>query len=136
LEFGTFLHAQPALLGAARNFSMSEYFDPPNETKMKTLILGAEAQPLPGGRYLIKQMRLELFTETGVRQMIVEAPECVYDGAKRTADSAGPMHAFSDDENLSLTGVGFLWRQDDSKITISNKVHTVIRNTGKISDQR
>ena len=107
---------------------MSEYHDSPNETRMKSLINGSEAQPQPGGRYLIKQLRLELFDESGVKQMTIVAPECLYDGVKRTANSPGPLHMESGDGLMSIDGVGFLWRQDESTLTISNQVHTTIHD--------
>jgi hypothetical protein len=114
-------------VGTASNFTMSEYYDAPNEKQMKSLILGAEAQPQPGGRYLIKGLHLELFTEKGERQMIVEAPECVYDGAKRMANSSGRLQAQSGDGRFFVEGEGFLWRQDAVTLTISNRVHTTLR---------
>jgi lipopolysaccharide export system protein LptA len=130
LEFGALpvATAQPTFEGKASNFTMSEYFDAPNETQMKSLITGAEAQPQPGGRYLIKGLRLELFGEKGERQMTVEAPECVYDGAKRLANSSGRMQAKTGDGRYSIEGEGFLWQQDTSSINISNHVHSVIRS--------
>lgn len=122
-------------MGTASKFTMSEYHDAPNETRMKSLIKGLEAQPLPGGRYLIKQLRLELFDESGKPQAIVEAPECVYDAVKRTADSGGELRVDSGDGALSIQGTGFLWRQDESTLTISNKVHTTIRDMKRPSDK-
>ena len=118
------LDAQPAVIGPASHFTMSEYFDPPHETQMKSLITGAEAQPLPGGRFLIKELRLELFNESGKVETVVEAPECVYDVVNRTADSPGHLSMHSGDGRYSMQGEGFLWRQDAGSITISNKFHT------------
>ena len=127
--------AQPAFVGKASNFTLTEYNDPPNETHLKSRINGVEAQPQAGGRYLITQLRLELFDENGVQQMIIEAPECLYDGVKRTAASAGPLHMESGDGKMSIDGVGFLWRQDAATLTISNQVHTTIRDVKRSPDQ-
>ena len=120
--------AQPTLLGTATNFTMSEYFAPPHDLQMKSLVSGREAQPQTGGRYLIKGLRIETFDEQGTQQAVVEAPECVYDGTTRTARSAGRLRAVSTQGQFIVTGEGFLWRQDDSMLLISNRVHTIVRD--------
>ena len=63
--------AQPALFGTATNFTMSEYYAPPHDTQMNSLITGREAQPQPGGRYLIKGLRIETFDEAGGKESVV-----------------------------------------------------------------
>ena len=87
---------------------------------------GAEAQPLPGGILIIKQLKLETFHTNGTPQAVVEAPECIYDTVNDTANSAGHLHLQNGDGTLRTDGDGFLWRQEDSSLTISNHVHTVI----------
>ena len=116
-------------------FTSVEYFPQPNQTRMKTRLAGAEAQPLPGGLLVIKQLKLETFTTNGSPQAVVEAPECVYDTVHNTASSAGHLRLQSGDGKIRTEGDGFLWRQNDSFLTISNHVHTVIEtgpemNTG------
>jgi len=116
-------------------FTSAEYFGQPNQTQMKSRLSGAEAQPLPGGLLVIKQLKLETFTTNGSPQAIVEAPECVYDMRNGMANSAGHLQLQSGDGKMRIEGDGFLWRQNDSFLTISNHVHTVIEtgpemNTG------
>jgi hypothetical protein len=120
----------------ASNFTMVEYRDPPFETRMKSLITGAEAQPLPGGLYFIKKLKLELYSESGELQMVVEAPQCVYDGAEREARSPGYFKARSGDGQYHVEGEGFLWRQDASTLTISNQVHTIIREAAQKTNEK
>jgi hypothetical protein len=107
-------------------FTSVEYFAQPNQTQMKSRLSGAEAQPLPGGLLVIKHLKLETFNTNGSPQAIVEAPECVYDTQHNTANSAGHLQLQSGDGKFRTEGDGFLWRQDDSFLTISNHVHTVI----------
>jgi hypothetical protein len=107
-------------------FTSVEYFPQPNQMRMKTRLAGAETQPLPGGLLVIKQLKLETFTTNGSPQAVVEAPECVYDTVHNTASSAGHLRLQSGDGKIRTEGDGFLWRQDDSFLTISNHVHTVI----------
>jgi hypothetical protein len=112
--------------GHTRDFTYVEYYTQPNPTQMKSRLSGAEAQPEPGGLLVIKQFKLETFKTNGSPQAIVEAPECVYDTLHNTANSAGHLQLQSGDGKIRTEGDGFLWRQDDSFLTISNHVHTVI----------
>ena len=107
-------------------FTSVEYFAQPNQTQIKSRLSGAEAQPLPGGLLVIKQLKLETFNTNGSPQAIVKAPECVYDTQHNTANSAGHLLLQSGDGKIRTEGDGFLWRQDDSFLTISNHVHIMI----------
>ncbi len=109
-------------------FTSVEYFEQPNQTRMKSRLSGTEAQPLPGGLLVIKQLKLETFSPGGDTNVIVTAPECVYDTQHNSANSAGHLQLQSGDGKIRTDGDGFLWRQDDSFLTISNHVHTVIES--------
>lgn len=113
-------------------FTSVEYFPQPNQTRMKSRLAGAEAQPLPGGLLVIKQLKLETFTTNGSPQAVVEAPECIYDTVHDMANSAGHLQLQSGDGKIRTEGDGFLWRQDDSFLTISNNVRTAIENSPAI----
>lgn len=128
--------AQTTFAGSAGNFTMNEYYDPPYEHRMKSLITGVEAHPQPGGRHRIKGLRIELYDENGKQDMIVEAPECVYDSVKRLAHSPGRIKAWTGDGQFYIEGEGFLWRQDASTITISNQVRTIIRDVSRATLQQ
>jgi len=118
--------AQPAAASHATDFTNVEYYAQPNQTQMKSRLTGAEAQPLAGELLIIKQLKLEMFSTNGHPQAVVEAPECVYDMRNNTANSAGHLQLQSGDGKIRTEGDGFLWRQDDSFLTISNHVHSVI----------
>lgn len=121
--------AQPAMAGHANGFTSAEYFAPPNETRVKSRMSGAEAQPLAGGQLAVKQLKLETFSTNGTPLVVVEAPECVYDMTSRTANSAGHVQLRNGDGKLRMEGDGFLWRQDDSSLTISNHVDSVVKTS-------
>ena len=127
---GAWAQAQPSI-GTASDFSTSDYFDPPHESQVRSLITGAEAQPQPGGRYLVKKLKIETFRETGEREIVVEAPECLYDSSKRLASSPGHLQVHTGDGRYFVEGEGFLWRQSESHLTISNRVRTVIHDLPK-----
>lgn len=114
--------------GKIKNFTVPEYFEPPHETQVKSLFHGAEAEPQTNGLYLITQIKLETFSEDGVKQMHAEALHCIYDANDHSASSAGPMQAQTADGKFFVEGVGFLWRQTNSSLIISNRVHTVLRD--------
>ena len=93
---------------------------------MKSRLSGAEAQPLAGGLLAIKQLKLEMFNTNGVLEMVVKAPDCVYDTQSGTASSAGHLRVESADGKSHVEGDGFLWRQASQLLTISNNVQSVI----------
>lgn len=114
--------------GHASDFTSVEYFDAPRQQQMKTRLSGAEAQPLAGGLLVIKKLKLETFGMDGKTEYIVEAPDCVYDTMQRTAGSPGHLKFQTGDGKFRVEGDGFLWRQNDSFLTISNHVQTTIEN--------
>jgi hypothetical protein len=122
------LHAQQTLpLGAnASDFSSIEYFDEPNQQQPKSEISGASAQPIEGGLLLIKQVKLEKFLVTGKSQFVVTAPECIFNPMNGQASSPGEVHMQTGDGQLRIDGQGFLWRQNESFLIISNHVQTIV----------
>lgn len=126
LSFGS--RAQENANGQANNFTTVEYFDAPHQQQMKSRLSGAVAQPQPGGLLLIKQLKLETFDVEGEPEIIVTAPECVYDTLNATASSPGHLAVETGNGNFRVEGDGFLWRQSDEFLTISNHVSTVIQN--------
>ena len=128
------VHAQPkpVRIGAASDFSTSIY-DPTNQSKLLANVTAAEAEPLADGQFRLKKLKIEAFGDTGERELIVEAPDCVYDSVKQTARSPGALHVESGDGGLVLEGEGFLWEQKLLRLIVSNRVHTTLsdRKTGK-----
>jgi len=122
---------QPEGVQHASNFTSVEYFEPPDQQQMKSRLSGAEAHPQPGGLLVIQPLKLETFTVDGKPELIVRAPECVYDTFNHMASSPGHLKAQTGDGKFRVEGDGFVWRQSDSFLTISNNVHTVIENTLK-----
>src|ERR1044071_3653831 len=79
---GARAYSQASRLGTAEGFDASEYYEAPNSTKLKWRITGAKAQPKDRDRVLLSVMQLQMFTVTGERKLVVDAPECLYDPAK------------------------------------------------------
>jgi hypothetical protein len=118
--------AQTNLVGHASNFTSVEYYPAPNQQQIKSRLSGAEAQPLPGGLLAIKQLKLETFAPDGKSEIVVNAPECLYDQLGGTASSAGRLQVQYQEGKIRVEGEGFLWRQSDSSLTISNRISTVL----------
>ncbi|MFO1478419.1 MAG: hypothetical protein U1F98_17440 [Verrucomicrobiota bacterium] len=123
-------HAQGSARTRVNDFAVPENYPPPHETQLKSLLKGKQAEPLEDGRILILSAELQTFSETGVRQMLVEAPNCVFDPAKKTVSSAGPLSVRYGDGQFRLEGEGFLYQEDG--LIVSNQVHTSIRNVRNI----
>jgi hypothetical protein len=128
LSFAAISSAQQETAGNANNFSTVEYYDAPHEQQMKSRLSGSEAQPQPGGLLAIKQLKLETFDVDGKPGIVASAPECVYDTLNAVASSPGHLEVQTGDGKFRVEGEGFLWRQNDSFLTISNNVHSVIEN--------
>jgi hypothetical protein len=128
--------AQPALSGNATDFTSVEYYPAPDQAQIKLRLSGAEAAPLPGGLLVIKQFKLELFSTNGEPQAVVDAPECTYDSMHGQANSAGKLFVRNGDGKIQIQGMGFLWRQADAFLTISNDVRTEIENDVKSGKNR
>jgi hypothetical protein len=122
------VHAQQNGVQQANNFTSTEYYGPTNQQQIKSILSGAEALPQPGGLLIIKQLKLEMFNPEGRLEWIVNAPECVYDTFKGVANSSGHLEVRSGDGKFRTEGDGFLWRQSEQKLNISNNVCTVIEN--------
>ncbi len=131
-KFGTALMMLVGLVGASgqvsmevKGFKVTEYFAPPYEKQLKSVLEGARAQPQPDGRTLVIGSKLQTFNENGDPELVVETPECMQDPKSHAVSSAGPLHAHTADGKFSIEGEGFLCQQTNSSLFISNHVHSV-----------
>jgi lipopolysaccharide export system protein LptA len=115
---------QPVVSG--RGFRLSEYYDPPNETKMKSSVEGAKAELGPDGRYLVTEAKWRTFRTNSEVELVAEAPQCLYDRSRRTISSPGPLRVQIADGKFSIEGEGFLYQQTNSALLVSNRVHTIL----------
>jgi hypothetical protein len=118
--------AQQNTSGHASDFTSVEYYEAPHQQQIKSRLSGAEALPEPGGLLVVKQLKLETFDLNGKPEIVVDAPECTYDMLNGVANSPGHLQLRIGDGKIRTEGDGFLWRQTNSFLTISNHVRTVI----------
>ncbi len=111
-------------------FSSEQYFEPPNEQKLKLRFSGASVDPLPDGLQEISQARIEMFNTNGLPRAIAETPKCEFSLFEGVGSSSGALKLKSADGKFYLEGDGFLWRQKEMSLVISNHVHTVLKLRG------
>lgn len=122
------VRAQLPPTGYITNFSSVVYYEPPNDQQVKMRLSGAEAASLPDALVDLKKMKVEKFDPGGKLEAVVEAPQCYYSLLDGVANSAGHLELKSGDGKFRIRteGDGFLWRQNEQSLSISNRVHTVI----------
>src|SRR3954467_8415298 len=98
--------AGPPPASRVRGFRVPQFFESPHETKMKSLLEGAEAEPQPGGLIRIANFRLQTFNEQGENTMTVRSPHCIFDSTKQTVSSDGPLEVRTTDGKLLVEGEG------------------------------
>ncbi len=104
------------------------HFPPPHERQMQSLLRGGEARPLPGERYRCSAgVELDTFLKTGETNLVVQTPECIVDERHQAVNSPGPLKVQSAGGRFVIEGTGFLWRQTNSSLFISNDVHTIVQ---------
>jgi lipopolysaccharide export system protein LptA len=120
-------HAPGQTAGEVKGYKYDEYYPPPHETQMKSRLEGARAQLQSDGRtFLVTGTKLQTFSESGARELIIETPRCTYDSSRKTVSSSGPLYTQTADGKYSIEGEGFLWQATNSSLFISNHVHSVI----------
>jgi hypothetical protein len=79
---GTNAAARTGTAGVTRGFKVPDY---DAENKLKSMLSGEEARPLPEERFQILGLHVETYDAAGKPELIVEAPECVFDRKQRVA---------------------------------------------------
>ncbi|SVD91970.1 uncharacterized protein METZ01_LOCUS444824, partial [marine metagenome] len=98
--------------------------------RLRSLLTGDSMEPQGPGRMLVRGVRLETYAyNDGQRivDLIIEAPECLFDARTRIASSSGPMTATRAGGDLSLKGVGFEWQQQTLRLVVHNDVRTILK---------
>ncbi len=112
-----------------KGFKVAEPHASPYETRMKSLLEGGKGLPLGGSIILLsEEVTLRTFSITNTPQIVVKCRECFYNSTNHEVNSAGPIHMQTADGKFQIEGTGFLWRQTNSSLVISNNVHTLIQS--------
>ncbi len=98
--------------------------------RLRSLLMGDSMEAKGPGLMVVRGVRLETYVYDGEQRivdLIVEAPECLFDLRNRVVSSSGPVKATRSDGGLRLNGVGFEWKQRVSKLVVHSNVRTVLR---------
>src|ERR1043165_7743136 len=85
--------AQTVTAVTATNPKYPEYFDAPYQSQLRSLVQGSKAEKLGESQVQIWDAKVQQFQTNGQTELLIEAPQCVYDRVARTVTSAGPLHA-------------------------------------------
>lgn len=124
---GAAVQTQQFAPSVAKGYSVPEYYPPTNQTQLRSLLKGAEATLRPGEPVRLRQVTVERFLVTGVREMLIEVPESSFDYTTHEAWSPGPLKVQFQEGRFTLEGEGFRWQQTNALLVISNRVRTDIR---------
>jgi hypothetical protein len=131
------VHAQtnaPVLRPAANNMSPSDAgtlqgFTVPEYNADGQLIwqmFGESARvELVGGKVEVRGMRLELY-QKGTLDATMRSPVCLFDRSSKTASSDDAVEIVS--TNMTVTGKGFEWNSNDSRMRIRSDATMTILN--------
>ncbi len=115
----------PALQKAVvENPQYPEFYDPPFQSQLRSLVQGAHAETLGSNQLLITQAKVQNYRTNGEVEFTGEAPQCTYDREAHSVTSPGPIRLQTGDGKLVIQGTGFRWIQTNTTLFISNAVHT------------
>lgn len=114
------------LSGIQKGFKAAEFFGPPNETRMQSLLQAEKVQPFSEKLFLLSGLTLQTYRENGEPELLIKAPQCLYDRDAKSASSPGPLRVTTADGKFSIEGEGFSLLQTSSSLNISNRVRTII----------
>jgi hypothetical protein len=108
-----------------------DYYPPPHQLQVRSFLEAAASEMGPNGTAIFHDAKLQTFHENGSKEMIVSAPQCLYDYARRTINSTGALQVETWDERqnaLLVQGTnGFYWQQTNALLIVSNKQITTVR---------
>jgi len=124
------LMAQPFKGGSGSNYVIRLYYPKPDYAQVKYELTGREAVSLTNGapgRIALTQLRIAQFSVKGERELLIEAPGCIYDDNTKEASSSGRLQIEYGKGQLRLGGEGFLWQHQSQSLVISNDVNATVR---------
>ncbi|MCX6997580.1 MAG: LPS export ABC transporter periplasmic protein LptC [Kiritimatiellaeota bacterium] len=94
--------------------------------RLKSQMFGDLAKSLPDGHIEITGLKIEFYEGTQVN-LRVTAPLCLFDRARNTAQSEGPVRITRD--NMVITGTGFQFNKQDDRFKILSQAKVVLKET-------
>lgn len=110
-----------------RDFVWPEYHDPPHERQLRFRLQAAQAEPGDGAWVRVREVVLERFDLEGQREWWIGCDHGEFHTGTQEARSDGSLEVRLRVDRLRLQGQGFLWRQTNMWLVVSNKVQAVLR---------
>jgi lipopolysaccharide export system protein LptA len=111
----------------ATNPKYPEFFDPPFQSQLKSLVQGSKAESLSNSRLQVYDAKVQDFETNGQTKLIIQTPRCIYDRPAHAVSSSEPLHVQTGDGKFMTDGTGFLFVQTNGLLFISNRVHTFVQ---------
>jgi lipopolysaccharide export system ATP-binding protein len=99
---------------------------PAIRNRPKTLFTAGQARTLSNDFYRAEVVMIENYQQDGKTNLIIRAPDCLFDATKNTASSTNRLELESP-SGLHVEGMGFVSYLTNFNIIISNDVRTSIR---------
>jgi lipopolysaccharide export system protein LptA len=116
----------------AEGLTFPTYYDAHELTKgqtnrLKMLLTCKTAELLPNSTFRLGDMLLQHYDGYGRTNLVASSPHCIYNQPQKTVSSAAKLDVNAGDGLLVLEGVGFFCTLTNTALTLSNNVHTRIR---------
>ena len=97
--------------------------------EISSQMFGEYAKILPDGYVEISQLKMEFYSIEGTNRttdMRVTSPRCIYNRTRGTAVSDADVRIARED--MVVTGVGFLWNNEQELLKINKDAKVVLKN--------
>lgn len=122
-----FTQGQTLPFGKITDFQIPEFYPPPRENQLRALVRGAEAEAIGPAVFLIRRPTIHTVDPEGRTNLVLQAADCIYDANSRTAWSTNWIVATDGTGEITVSGRGFVWRQQDLTLIISNEVRSTVK---------
>ena len=88
----------------------------------RSVLKGTDAEHIGERIYRITAPRVTMFKADDTLELVIEAPVCLFDQNRNVAYSDSSLSLKTADGKFSIQGLGWIWRPEESRLTISNQV--------------
>ncbi len=119
--------AQSTQFDPGKNVMFPDYYPSTNGIRrLKSVVVGSEYRYDTNGLIWLANPRLTNFNPDGKVEWIVSSAECTLNLKTKSVHGNTNMTFRTADENLFISGVGFLWQQSNAMLILSNQSFTWI----------
>ena len=100
-----------------------------DKMELTSTIFGDTAKVMPNGYVEINNLRMEFYSGTETNRKVtmeVQSPHCLYHRERGAAASEKDVRIVN--ENMVVTGTGFVWENTSQVLTIAKNAKVVLKN--------